>query len=132
MKKIQNRLNELERKFEILEVKFEIITKHLELSALDELFLELDLTGKEINQAIEILNNYSKTEVLNNWETLGITKYIIKRELERVSSVFKNTEYVEELISDLAAELGDENYKILAERLSWKIANNIFYEDIEE
>ena len=67
----------------------------------------MDLSSKEINKAVEIINKYSHTEILKDWDKMGLTKYTVKKELD------------------------DENYKILAERLIWKIMGNNIFGDID-
>jgi uncharacterized coiled-coil protein SlyX len=124
-------MKELENRIDKLEVKFELLEKYIELNELDSLIIELDLSSKEINKAVEIINKYSHTEILKDWDKMGLTKYTVKKELEKVSPVFINTENVEDFISALANELDDENYKILAERLTWKIMGNNIFGDID-
>lgn len=124
-------MKELENRIDKLEVKFELLEKYIELNELDSLIIELDLSSKEINKAVEIINKYSHTEVLKNWDNKGLTKYTVKKELEKISPVFLNTENVEDFITALANELDDENYKMLAERLTWKIMENNLFEDLD-
>ena len=131
MESLRKKIKELEAKIDKLEVKFELLEKYIELNELDSMIIELDLTSKEINKAVEIINKYSHTEILKDWDKLGLTKYTVKKELEKISPVFINTEYVEDFITALANELGDENYKLLAERLTWKIMENNFFDDLD-
>ncbi|MDD4343290.1 MAG: hypothetical protein PHH19_02835 [Eubacteriales bacterium] len=123
-------MKELENKIDKLEVKFELLEKYIELNELDSIIIELDLSSKEINKAVEIINKYSHTEILKDWDKNGLTKYTVKKELEKVSPVFIDTENVEDFISALATELDDENYKMLAERLTWKIMSNDLFDDL--
>ncbi len=131
MESLRKKIKELEAKIDKLEVKFELLEKYIELNELDSMIIELDLTSKEINKAVEIINKYSHTEILKDWDKLGLTKYTVKKELEKISPVFINTENVEDFITALANELGDENYKLLAERLTWKIMENNFFDDLD-
>ena len=130
MESLRKKLKELENKIDKLEVKFELLEKYIELNELDSIIIELDLSSKEINKAVEIINKYSHTEILKDWDKNGLTKYTVKKELEKVSPVFINTENVEDFISALATELDDENYKMLAERLTWKIMSNDLFDDL--
>lgn len=132
MDSLKRKIKELENRIDKLEVKFEILGKYIEFSELDLLLMDLNLTSSEINRAIEVINRYSRTESLNNWEKLGITKYTIKKELEKISSIFVYTENVQEFISALANEFDDENYKILAERLTWKIIEGDIFNGFNE
>ena len=132
MDSLKRKIKELERRIDQLEVKFELMEKYVELSDLDSLLLQLDLSSQEINEAVSVINRYSKTEVLKNWDSLGITKYTIKKELEKVSRVFVSTENVEEFVSALANEIGDENYLQLAERLSWKVMESHYFNGIQD
>ncbi len=131
MESLRKKMKELENRIDKLEVKFELLEKYIELNELDSLIIELDLSSKEINKAVEIINKYSHTEVLKNWDNKGLTKYTVKKELEKISPVFLNTENVEDFITALANELDDENYKMLAERLTWKIMENNLFEDLD-
>ena len=131
MESLRKKMKELENRIDKLEVKFELLEKYIELNELDSIIIELDLSSKEINKAVEIINKYSHTEILKDWDKMGLTKYTVKKELEKVSPVFINTENVEDFISALANELDDENYKILAERLTWKIMGNNIFGDID-
>lgn len=124
MESLKKKIKELEKKIDKLEVKFELLEKYLELNELDSLIVQLNLSSKEINKAVEIINKYSHTEILKDWEKLNLSKYTVKKELEKISPEFKSTENVEDFISALANELGDENYKILAEKLTWKVIDN--------
>lgn len=130
MESLRKKIKELERKIDKLEVKFELLEKYIEINELDSLIIELDLSSKEINKAVEIINKYSHSDILRDWEKLGISKYTVKKELEKISPVFLNTENVVDFITALANELGDENYKSLAEKLTWKIMENDLFIDI--
>lgn len=132
MDSLKRKIKELENKIDKLEVKFELLEKYIEFSELDLLLMDLNLTSHEINKAVEVINKYSKTEVLKDWEKLGITKYTIKKELEKINPIFIYTENVEEFISALANEFGDENYKTLSERLTWKIIENDIFNGFTE
>ncbi len=130
MESMKKKIKKLEDKIDKLEVKFELIEKYIELNELDKILVHLDLSSSEINKAIEIINKYSHTEILKDWDKLSLTKYTVKKELENVSSVFLSTENVEDFISALANEIGDENYKTLAGKLTWKIMDNNLFDDI--
>lgn len=131
MDTLRKKIKELEKKIDKLEVKFELLERYIELSDLDAFIIDLDLSSTVINKAIEVINKYSHTDILKNWDKLGLTKYTVKRELENLSPVFFSTENVEDFISALANELEDESYKILAEKLSWKIMENNLFKDLD-